>query len=100
MIRCRSRNWTAIAVNEVFPVFFPKTSRAAQFLENAKCGINSLFAGFTVQFAQVFMGHGSASGPHSGTQILRLNLTGEYGHQKRDKPPICLRKKVFGFRTK
>src|SRR5215471_18249353 len=100
MARGSRSNWTTVSVNEVFPIFFAKTCRSAQFLENAECSINSLFARFTVQFAQMFMGHGSARGPHSCTQITWFNLAGEYGHQKRDQPPICLRKKVFGFRAK
>src|SRR4030095_6300140 len=96
----RSRsNWTTVPVNEVFPIFFTKTRRAAELLEHTECSINSLSARFTVQFAQMFMGHRSACGPHSGAQITWLNLAGEYRHQKRDQSPICLRKKVFGFRA-
>src|ERR1700756_1159959 len=100
MIRRSRSNWAAVGVNEVFPIFFAKTGRAAQFLENAECSINPLFAGFTVQFAQMFMGHDSASGPHSGAQISWLYLAGKYRHQKRDQSPVCFREKVLGFRAK
>ena len=62
MIRCCRGNWATVSVNDVFSIFFAKSGRAAQFFENAKCSINSLFAGFTMQFAQMFMRHGPASG--------------------------------------
>src|SRR6516225_6074253 len=100
MIRRSGSDWTAVAVNEVFPAFLAKTCCAAQFLENAECSINSLFVGFTVQFAQMFAGHGSAGGPHSSAQISWFYLAREYRHQKRDQFPVCLRKKVFGLRAK
>jgi hypothetical protein len=59
-----------------------------------------LFAGFSVQPAQMFMGNASAHGPHSGAQIAPLNLTREYRHQKRNQSPICLGEKVFSFGAK
>src|SRR5262245_14275988 len=100
MIRGSRSNWTAVTVNEVFSIFFAKTGRAAQFLENTECSINSLLAGFTVHCAQMFMRNASACGPHSGAQISRINLAKEYRHQKRDQTPIRLGEKVFSFRAK
>src|SRR5215471_3452217 len=99
MIRRSRSNWTAVAVNEVFPVFFAKSGCATEFLENAECSIDSLFAGFTAQLAQMFLGHTSSSCPHSGTQSSRFYLAGEYRHQKRHKSPVRFRKEMFGFRT-
>src|SRR6516165_8151386 len=84
MTRRSRSNWTAVAVNEVFPIFFAETRRAAQFFENAECSINPFFACLTLQFAQ----------------ISWLNLTGKYRHQKRNQPSICFWKEVFGFRAK
>jgi hypothetical protein len=46
----------------------------------------------------MFPGYRSPSGAHSGAQTLRLNPTREYRHEKRDQPPVCLRKQLFGFR--
>src|SRR4029077_13460334 len=99
MVRGSRSNWTAVAVNEVFPIFFAKVGGAAQFLENAECSINSLFAGFAFQLAQMFVCHGSTSGPHSSAQISWLNLAREYRHQKGNQSSVCLRKKLFGFRA-
>src|SRR5262245_58331254 len=100
MTRRSRSNWTAVAVNEVFPIFFAKTCRAAQFFKNAECSINPLFACLTLQFALMFIGYGSPIGPPSGTHISRLNRTGKYRHQKRNQPSICFWKEVFGFRAK
>src|SRR5262245_39855567 len=99
MIRRSRSNRTTVAINKVFAIFFAKVGRAAEFLENAECSINSLFAGFTVQFAHMFMGHCSAGGPHSGAQISWLNLAGEYRHQERDQSSVCPREKLFGLRA-
>src|SRR5215469_13616939 len=54
MINRGGSNRAAVAINEVLPIFFTKSRCAAQLLENAECGINSLLAGFAAQFAQVF----------------------------------------------
>lgn len=99
MIRRGGGNWTAGAVNKVLPVFFAKAGRAAQFLQNPQSSINSLLAAFAAQFAQMFPGDGSASGAHSGPQLSRLNLSGEYRHEKRDQSAVCFWKEVFRFRT-
>ena len=99
MIRSGGGNWTTVAVDKMFSTLFAKSCRATQFLENVECGINPLFATFRFQAAQMFPSHFSAGGPHSSAQILRLNLPREYRHQKRNQSPICLGKKVFGFRT-
>ena len=99
MISCCRGNWATVPVNEVFPIFFAKAGCAAQLFENAECSINPFFACLTLQFAHMFMGYGSASGPHSGAQVSWLNLAGEYRHQKRDQSPIRFRKKVFGVRA-
>ena len=93
-------DWTAVAVDKVLSFFFLKTSRAAQLFENVECNINSLLTRFAAQLGQVFIGHGSAGGPHSGAQISWLNMAGEYRHQKRYHSPVCFREKVFGFRAK
>src|SRR5215831_2457845 len=100
MIRGSGSNWTAVVVDKIFSIFFAEGCRATQLFENPEGGINSLFASFALQAAQMFLSHFSAGGPHSGAQISWLNLAGEYRHQQRDQPPICLRKKVFGFRPK
>jgi len=99
MICCCGSDWTAVAIDEVFSIFFLKAGRAAQLFENAECSINSLLSRFAAQVVQMFAGDLSASGAHSGTQISWLNLTREYRHQKRDQSPVCLRKQLFGFRA-
>src|SRR4029077_1322501 len=99
MVRCGRSDGAAVAVNEVFSVLFAKAGRAAQFLENAECSINSLFAGFAFQLAQMFVCHGSTRCPHSSAQISWLNLAREYRHQKGNQSSVCLRKKLFGFRA-
>lgn len=78
MIRCGGSDWTPVAIDEVFPIFFPKSCRTTQFLENAQCSINSLPAGFPLELPHMFLGYGSPGGAHSGTQISWLNLPGEY----------------------
>ena len=99
MICCCGSDWTAVAVDEVFSIFFLKAGRAAQLFENAECSINSLLSRFAAQVLQMFAGDHSASGPHSGAQISWLNLTREYRHEKRDQSPVCFRKQLFGFRA-
>ena len=59
-------DWTAVAVDEVLPIFFLKSSRAAQLFENAECSINSLLSRFATQLGQMFIGHGLTRGAHSG----------------------------------
>jgi hypothetical protein len=78
MIRRSGGNRTAVAVDEVLPVFFTKSRYATQLLENAECGINSLLARFAAQLAQMFFRHSSASGAHSGAQVSRLKLPSKY----------------------
>src|SRR5438874_6514326 len=78
MIRRSGSNWTAVADDEVLPIFFMKSGRAPQFFENVECSINSFLACFAAQLAQMFFSHASAGGTHSGTQVSRLNLPGEY----------------------
>src|SRR6266516_6260642 len=99
MIRCSRSNWTPVAVDEVLAIFFVKTGRAAQLLENTECGIDSLLTSFALQLAQMFLGHLSTSSAHSGAQISWLNLTREYRHEKRDQSSICLRAELFRFRA-
>ena len=99
MIRGCSSDWTAIAVDEVLPIFFAKSSRAAQLLENAQCSINSMLPGFAAPFGQMLLGQGSASGAHPGAQGIWLNLPREYRHEKRDQSPVCFRKQLFGFQA-
>ena len=99
MICCCGGDWTAVAVDEVLSTFFLKAGGAAQLFENAEGSINSLLSSFAAQVVQMFAGDLSASGAHSGAQILWLNLTREYRHEKRDQSPICLRKQLFGFRA-
>ena len=82
MIRGGGRDWTTVAVDKMFSIFFAKTCRAAQFLKKAECSINSLLASFPLQCAQMFLSHVSAGVPHSGTQIPGLHLTREYRHEK------------------
>src|SRR6266496_3959554 len=65
MIRRSGRTWTAVADDEVLPIFFTKSGRAPQFLENVECSINSLLACFAAQVRHLFLGDGSASGAHS-----------------------------------
>ncbi len=74
MISCRGGDWAAVAMDEVLPIFFLKCSRAAHFFENAECSINSLLSRFAAQLVQIFIGHGLASGAHSGPQIPGLDL--------------------------
>ena len=74
MIRCRSGDWTAIAVDKVLPIFFLKSSRAAQFFENAECSINSLLSRFATQLGQMFISHGLTRGTHSGAEISGFDL--------------------------
>src|SRR6266487_2844078 len=97
MIRRGGSNWTAVAIDEVLASFFTKSGRTAQLLENAQRSINSLLASFSLQLTQMLLGHGSPGGAHSGTQIPWLNLPREYRHEKRDQPPICLRKQLLRF---
>src|SRR4030095_5604653 len=99
MIRCGGCDWTTVAVDEVLPIFFAKSCRATQFFENSECSIDSLLASFAWQLARMLLSHLSACGAHSGTQILWLNLAGEYRHQERDQSAICLGKYVFGLRA-
>src|SRR5205823_12755448 len=49
MIRGGSSNWTAVAVDKMFSIFFAKACRSAEFLKDAQRGINSLLASFTLQ---------------------------------------------------
>ena len=67
-------DWAAVAMDEVFPIFFLKGSRAAQLFENAQCSINSLLSRFAAQFGEMFTGHGLASGTHSGAQTPGFDL--------------------------
>ncbi len=99
MISCCGGYWTAVAVDEVLSIFFLKAGGAAQLFENAECSINSLLSRFAAQVVQIFAGDLSPSGAHSGAQILWLNLTREYRHDKRYQSPVCLRKQLFGFRA-
>lgn len=46
----------------------------------------------------MFLSHFSSGHPHSGAQLSRIHLTREYGHKKRDQPPICFGKELFRFR--
>ena len=99
MISCCGGDWTAVAMDEVFPAFFLKSSRAAQFFENAECTINSLLSRFATQLGQMFIGHGLSSRTHSGAQISGFDLPREYRHEKRDQSPVRLRKQLFRFRA-
>ena len=99
MIRRGGCNWTAVAVDEVPPIFFTKTGRAAQLLQNVERSINSLLAGSALQLVQMFFGYSSASGAHSCAQVSWLNLPRKYRHEKRDQSPVCLRKQMFGVRS-
>ena len=74
MISCCGGDWAAVAVDEVFSIFFPESGRAAQFFENAECSINSLLSRFATQLGQMFIGHGLTRGTHSGAQISGFNL--------------------------
>ena len=78
MIRGGGSNWTAVAVDEVFSIFFLKTGRTAQFFQNFECSINSLPARFAAQFVQMFLGYSPTRGTHSCAQFSGLNLPGEY----------------------
>ena len=99
MIGRRGSNGTAVAVDKVLPIFFAKTGRAAQLLENVECSIDSLLASSALQFAQMFLGHFSTGSAHSGAQVFWLDLPGKYRHEKRDQSPVCLWKQLFGFRA-
>jgi len=61
-------------MDEVLPIFFLKSSRAAQLFENAECSINSLLSRFAVQLGEVFVGHGLAGATHSGAEISGFDL--------------------------
>ena len=74
MVRCCGGDWAAVAMDEVLPIFFLKSSRAAQIFENAECSINSLLPCFAVQVGEMFIRHGLASGTHSGAQISGFDL--------------------------
>lgn len=74
MISCCGGDWTAVAMDEVLPIFFLKSSRAAQLFENAECSINSLLSRFATQLGQMFTGHSLARGTHSGAQISGFDL--------------------------
>ena len=74
MIGSCGGDWTAVAMDEVLPIFFLESSRAAQLFENAECSINSLLSRFATQLGQMFTGHGLASGTHSGAQISGFDL--------------------------
>ena len=72
--RCRG-DWTAIAIDEVLPILFPKSGRATQFFENPECSINSLSSCFVLELGQMFIGHGSPRGAHASAEMSWLNLT-------------------------
>ena len=72
MISCCGGDWTAVAVDEVLSIFFPKSSRAAQFFENAECSINSLLSRFATQVGRCSLATASTRGTHSGAQISGL----------------------------
>ena len=74
MISCCGGDWAAVAIDEVLPIFFLKSSRAAQLFENAERSINSLPSRFAAQLHEMFIGHGLASGTHSGAQISGFDL--------------------------
>jgi len=74
MISCCGGDWTAVAMDEMLTTLFLKSSRAAQLFENAECSINSLLSRFAAQFGEMFVGHGLASGTHSGAQISGFDL--------------------------
>jgi hypothetical protein len=74
MISCCGGDWAAVAMDEVFPIFFLKGSRAAQLFENAQCSINSLLSRLAAQLRQMFIGHGLTSGTHSGAQTPGFDL--------------------------
>src|SRR4029453_15666106 len=99
MIRRSGGYWTAVAVDEVLPVFFTKSRCAAQLLENAERSINSLLARFAAQLAQMFFRHASPSSAHSGAQISGINLPRKYRYQKRDQSSVCFREQLFGIRA-
>jgi hypothetical protein len=62
----------------VLPIFFFKSSRAAQLFENGECSINPLLSRFATQLREMFVGHGSSRGAHSSAQISRFNLPRKY----------------------
>lgn len=74
MISCCGGDGTAIAIDKVLPIFFLKSSRAAQLFKDAECSINSLLSRFATQLGQMFIGHGLARGAHSGAQISGFDL--------------------------
>src|SRR5262245_45425792 len=100
MIGGSGGNWTALTIDKVFSFLLTKTSRSSQLLEDTDGSINSLLAGLSFKLAQMFPRHGPPSSAHSGAQVSRLNLPGEYRHEKRDQSPVCFRKELFSFRTK
>ena len=67
-------DWTAVAIDEVLPILFPKSGRATQFFENPECSINSLLSRFATQLGEMFMGYGLSSCTHSGAQIPGFDL--------------------------
>ena len=75
MVSCCGGNWTPVAIDEVLPVFFLKSSRATQLFENVECSINPLLPRFAAQFGQMFVGHCLARGTHSGAQISWFDLS-------------------------
>lgn len=97
MISGSGGDWTPVAIDEVLPIFFLKSSRAAQLFENVECSIDSLLSRFAAQLGQMFVGHGLARGTHSSAQISWFDLTREYRHEKGDQWPVCLRKQLFGL---
>jgi hypothetical protein len=46
MISCCSGDGTPVAMDEMLPIFFLKSSRAAQLFKNGECSINSLLSRF------------------------------------------------------
>ena len=48
VVRRGGSNWTTVGMDEVLPIFFTKTGRAAQILENAQGSVNSLLTGFAL----------------------------------------------------
>ena len=75
MISCCGGDWTPVAIDEVLPIFFLKSSRAAQLFENVECSINSLLTRFAAQLGQMFNGDCLPRGTHSGAQISWVDLS-------------------------
>ena len=67
-------DWAAVAMDEVLPILFLKSSRATQLFENVECGIDSLLSRFAAQLREMFTSYGLASGAHSGAEIPRFDL--------------------------